>query len=254
MFPSVRSTSTGNTAANGTSHSITLPASIVAGDLILLFCGHDGSGGTITPPTDFVALQANTNNGTLMGHVIFRKVATGSEGGTVVSWTSSNSEQTTEVCFVIQDWSGVVGDILVGTPSTGASAAPNPPLLTAGSAADYLWIASFSHDNGARTISGAPTDYTGAVKSNSTGTGGCGTAAAYRQLNATSSDPDSAWVISVSDDWVANTIAIPPGSGQAPQCQIWNGTSWQSTGIQIWNGTSWRSDCQIWNGTSWINL
>lgn len=206
-FPTVqgRASSVNNTAA--TSHPVTLPAGIQAGELLLIFFSESaGTGATVNAPAGWTKL-VESNNGANNGLAVLYRFADGSEG-TSVTVTTSGSTKSSHLSYRISGASSPV----TSTPATGASTAPNPPqLIPSDGKLPYLWFAVAGWD-GTPTATAYPTNYTNGQQTGTSGgqaTTNCGVAAAERQLTADSEDP-GAFTLSASDDWVAFTIAVPP--------------------------------------------
>jgi len=206
-FPTVAATNT-STGGPGTTHTISLPAGIVSGDLLIIFfttAQYWGKLGTLTDPSGWTRLGTAGDGGGFddAGLTVFYKVATGSEGSTVDVGTTS-SVRSAHISLRI---TGPCGTPQISTFDTG-SGDPNPPSLTpSGGARDYLWIAAGSVKGTSQSVSAYPTNYTGnnLFKDNP---GGEGTNAmvATRQLNATSEDPGTFDV--TNDRKVACTVAV----------------------------------------------
>lgn len=96
---------TTNYSADQTSHVINLPASISAGDLLLLWFTCDGLSGTgISTPSGWTleeSTQVATNSD--LGY-LFSKTATGSEGSTVTVTTTGTSQSSSAIAIRVTDW------------------------------------------------------------------------------------------------------------------------------------------------------
>lgn len=92
-------------SAHQTSHTINLPASITAGDLLLLWFTIDGSAGNgIDTPSGWT-LEESTQvaaNGDL--GCLFSKTATGGEGSTVTVTTTGTSQSSSAIAMRIENW------------------------------------------------------------------------------------------------------------------------------------------------------
>lgn len=199
---------------NGTAAAINkvcnLAGGIVSGNLLILILRSAGAD-THTTPTGWTQLVLNNAaDGSDDTTSIWYRIADGNEGATVTVTA------TTSLKFAAECWRVTEGDTpQVSGTATGASATPDPPSFSpAGGAQDYLWFWIGGWE-GEQTSppAGSPLNYSNPVGANS-GTAGaiasnCRVAGATRQLNAATEDPPS-WTISVSDDWSAWTIAVPP--------------------------------------------
>lgn len=197
-FPTVINTA--NTVSGGSvsSFPLTMPASIVAGRLLLaVACAalNDSATTAMSGWTKVGSAQRTSGFGTL---AVFAKSAAGGDTGTVTGTLALRSATT----YQIDDWSGSIADIQLVVSGTVATL--DPPSLTPGfGALDYLWIAAAR--NGA-AVTGAPTNYGSLL----TAGGGSNPvmASAVRSLNASSEDP-GVFAGSASSP-VTATIAIAP--------------------------------------------
>jgi PKD repeat protein len=91
---------------------------------------------------------------------------------------------------------------------TGSSQNPNPPnLAPSWGAGDTLWFAACGYDQGQRTVTAYPANYTNGQNDRSNNNQGCGVGTAIRQLNAASENPGT-FTLSAAEQWIAATVAI----------------------------------------------
>lgn len=198
-------------AGNVTSHTVTLPANISSGDLLIICFSTDGAP-TITWPSganDAFTEFFNVANGTDNRFAIAYRQANGLEPSTVEVATSG-AERSAHISYRI---TGHIDPATqapeASTGATGVNSAPNPDSLTPTSGAkDYLWLATHGHDRD-RTTDTFPADYAGGISTQGAGAGSAGVAAAERHLNAASENP-GAFTINTPDTWVAATVAVHP--------------------------------------------
>lgn len=198
-FPVVESRSSGATSTtNTTTHSITLPSGIQAGELLLVVFSVDGNP-TCTPSAGWSRLTPAANGSTVQGCILW-KVA---EGGDTLTITTSASEQSSHVSFRI---SGAA--FITGAGANGSSTNSNPPSVSINAGADdFLWIATRSGDSTV-VATVAPSSYSDLQTQAAAGTGGASTNTAERNLNAASEDPGT--FTSASEQWASFTIAVHP--------------------------------------------
>jgi len=193
-----------------TAHYVNMPATVNAGDLLIVLFTNDGNA-TVTTPGGWTELASNAA-GTAVRCSVYYKIAVGDEDGTTVNFVTSASEQAAAQVYRITDWQGTTPPE-ISTAATGTSTAPNPaPLNPAGwDVADTLWLAVAGQDRGDQSGTTAyPASYTdGTSTLSSDGTGSCRTHSARRVLAAASEDPGT-FTIPVSEQWVAFTIAVRP--------------------------------------------
>lgn len=213
-FPSIAgtgATTAGSTAA--TNKACVLPASIAAGNLLILVIRSAGAD-THTTPTDWNDLVKNDGTDASDDVVsIFYRVATGSEG-TSVTVNGTGSVRWAAISWRITDHNSAQAP-QASTVASGTNTTPNPTTCTpTGGAKDYLWLWVGTWE-GEQTSppTGNPTNYSNTLGSD-TGTAGavtanCRVGVASRTNNASSEDAGS-WTISASDDWMAWVIAVHP--------------------------------------------
>lgn len=214
-FPVVQTTAESATVTAGTSHVITLPSGIQAGDLILIVLDKGSTAATVNAHADYTELlDENAGNGL---YIAYRRAVGGESNPTLV--TSANT-RTATIAFRISDAENPATQApQIGTTATGTSLTPDPPSVTpTGGAKDYLWVAfagmaleEADDDTWANT---PPTNFTPSPPLQKS----CGTAgtnlgglilAAYRQANAASQDPGT-FGVDTSAAWRAQTIAVHP--------------------------------------------
>lgn len=224
----------GSTAA--TSHSVVLPATVNAGDLLMIF-GRVAVAGTVAiTGGGWTIVQDSSDGSDDVTFFAWRDtLADGTEDGTSVTVTHGNGKMSAYTKAI-----GGAEDPATQAPehSTVAvanSTTPDPTACTpTGGAKDYYWI-WFGGWEGEQTLSKTvPTNYTGTVDVSS-GTGGVITTntqikVCRRTANASSEDPGSV-TLSVADDWTAWTIAIHPASSTTLAIQ--NSAQAQTTGAVV---------------------
>lgn len=212
-FPAVRSSSSGS-GGNFAAHTITLPASISAGDAIVVMASVDGFPASITLP-GYTAIYNGAGAGDWFRATLFiaAKVADGSEAGTTVDLTLPIAEAAEWIVYAIQDFTGVLSDIEISLPVEGSNVAAYIPTDVTASWGidDNLFLAMASVDDGLATITAFPTDYTsnqitvpGALGTAS----GCQTLSAGTKTAAAASSTVDAFTAAVADDWLGFTIAV----------------------------------------------
>ena len=208
-FSTIASTSQ-NTTAAGTSHVITMPSGIQAGDLLLVFFATDGDN-TITDWGGFTELDQQKDTKDIFGAVGY-KIAVGSDTLTI---TTSVSEPGSHICYRI---TGHECDMLppeICTYIYGTTDAPDSGSLTPSwTQDDTLWISMEANDSNS-VVSAYPTNYTQSQVNQTGGNTECGVGVAGRNLNATSDNP-GAFTLDDAEQWFAWTLAIPPDGATVP--------------------------------------
>lgn len=187
-YPSIRSSATGSDSFD-TTPDVTLPATIGAGDLLLLV-GAISNSTTITAPSGWSTLS---NTGT---YFAFYKTAVGDEDGTSITFTIGATYNSIWIVYSIQDWDSTPA---IGTWTSGI----DPPNLTSGfGVVETLWIA-FARD-AAYNFTAAPSGYSGLINYSI----GAVVGSAYKQSTASSEDPGVFTESGNGFTRYSNTIAI----------------------------------------------
>jgi hypothetical protein len=210
----------------GTSHVVSLPTGISAGDLLLVLINKGSTAATFNALTGWTELlDENLANGNA---VLYRK-ADGTEGATI-TLTSSASTRSAHTSYRI---TGALDPATqapeISAVATGTSTGPDPGTCTpTGGAKDYLWIAFFG-DAGEEAdddtwCNNAPTNYTNLLQKTGgiAGTNLGGIIASAEWTNNAASENPGAFNQDASLAWRAYTIAIhptpdvPPDHGTQP--------------------------------------
>ena len=211
-FPQVAGTATSSRASAALDDPVTLPASVAAGDLIIVFHFSD-SGLTRTFPGSWAEIKDASCAGPACTVGVAYLIASGGE--TSVTVTKSLSERFSAIAVRISavSWHGTTPPE-ISTGATGSSANPNPNAVTASwGSADNLFIAAMAWDDsdGGDAMSAYPTNYTGNQNTgpniSSAGRG----AIASREFAAASDDPGTFTI--PSDQWWAGTVVVRPAAG-----------------------------------------
>lgn len=208
-YPVVLSRTPSNDTS-GTSHSVSL-GTISEGDLYVVLFVQDwvSSEGTESFPAGWTTLSTNNTAGLVRLTMRYRVAVAGDPSSITV--TTGGSQATISRVWRIQ------AGTFTGNPESVAnavgsgaspSASPDPPSLTPSwGAVDALWLVVNGND-GARSTTGfdANLTQTGSATSSNTANG-VGIGYGEREAAISSYDP-TAFTISASDDWLAQTAAI----------------------------------------------
>ena len=209
-FPQVATSATSSRDNSLTDDSVTLPASIAAGDLVMVFHYSD-FGVTRTWPGSWVEIKdTNTADTGGVGASIGIAYLIASGGETEVIVTKSIAERFAAISIRINAWHGTTPPE-VSTGATGVTANPDPDTVTASwGSADNLFIATTCYDTSTNTISVWPyaSNQIAAPLVASAGCGGICTS----EIAAGSSDPGT-FTITASDEWWAGTLVVRPSAG-----------------------------------------
>jgi hypothetical protein len=227
--PAVAATNTTNITSAADPWTVNLPASISAGDLlIVLLRGNNGNAALAggNPPSGWTALvngeSSDASND--VTHVLYRW-ADGGEG-TTLSVDLSSTAKGAAISYRItgaENPATQAPEVSTVAVDTGANADPGTVTPTGGSK-DYLFLVFAGLDGETQTYT-EPTSYSNLLQANS-GTGGTPdtnvrVGAAERQLTASSEDPGAFTNSAPSTGWTAYTIAIHPAAAAATASLIW---------------------------------
>jgi len=205
-FPTVLSITETAFPTITTAHNVAMPATVNAGDLlVVLFANDDDS--TVTTPSGWTLLATSLAS-TVQRLSIYTKTAVGNEDGTTVDFVTSAAEKAAAQVYRATDW----GDIEISTAGTGTSVNPDSPSFNPSGwdVEDTLWLTVESHANG-REVSSYPTDYTDGLRTRSSADEAeAALVASARRENAVASENPGVFTIATSSQWAAFTIAIRP--------------------------------------------
>lgn len=214
-FPQVVRTSTshvGSVEMGSSSHPISLPAGITAGNLLLVFFSCGTANVTISVDTtvsgndwsQFVATSSANHTAT----IFYKADATGSDALTL---NLNSAQRSTAISYEISNFSNTINNycILSYASSTGLSANMNPPSLSSNmSTSDLLWIVFGSTDDDI-IASAAPTYFSNLLTVSGESEGAsCSSATREINMGATSYDPGPFTTNSAS--WITYTVIVYP--------------------------------------------
>lgn len=209
-FPQVTSsTNSLDDAANSTTQTVSLPAVVNPGDLLIAGCATDGSTTHAWPGAGAWNSIFDETQGTVSLSIAWRAADGTEDGGTVDITTGS--QRSAGFSYAI---SGAADPAIdppeVSSVATGASTSPAPNAVTASwGSDDNLFIVVHGSDRDV-TTTGFPTNYT-ANQENTAGGGAnsAGTAAASREL-ASASDASPGNFTIGNEGWVACSVVVKP--------------------------------------------
>lgn len=194
-FPTVVNSATSSATTDPI--SVTMPASLVAGRLLLLFIGSNQgeAGNTLSGWTNLGNVASSPTGTTIYA---FAKVATGSD---TASYSGGGTPSRCAIVYQIDNWWGDLTKV-TGAVSANNLATLDPPNLAVPSADDYLWVTAAVSLG---SVTGAPTNYSNFLsKVQSPTTLG----SAQRTLNASSENPGVFAGTATSPEAV--TVAVGP--------------------------------------------
>jgi len=194
-----------------TDHNVDMPATVNAGDLLLVLFTNDGDE-TVTTPAGW-SLLASARSGPQVRLSVYYKIAAGTEGGTTVNFVTSANQQAAAQVYRITDWQGTTPPE-ISAAATATSTAPDPAFLDPAGwgVSNTLWLAVAGQDRGDQSGTLAyPIGYTEGISTLSSDTNlSCRTHSARRVLLTATSENPGPFTIPVTEQWVAFTIAVRP--------------------------------------------
>lgn len=211
-FPTITNSAVTAAATGTTNVTMTMPASIAAGRLLLSFIG--GAAFTTMAASGWTSSFRFSSGG--LSVTVLSKIAAGSDTMTL---TRSISSTVTARTYQIDAWSGNLADLSAAGPS-GTTVTDPPSLTPPGGAADYLWFAGlFTTTASSQVATAAPTNYTNLLTETNDSRA---LNHANRSLNAATEDPGTFTDAAPTTNNVAFTLAVapvPPPSGGASLLQ-----------------------------------
>lgn len=198
-----------------TTHTINLPASIAAGDLLILILSKGSVAATINAHADWTELL---DENLAIGFYIAYRWATGSEGATTTLTSSANTRSATLAYRISGAADPATQPPQIATTATGSSTTPNSDNISpTGGAKDYLFISTFGRGGEEADddtwVTAAPSGYSNLLQKAcgvaGTNLGGM-VAAAERAANTASENPLT--FTAATGSWRAQTIAIHPAA------------------------------------------
>ena len=192
-----------------TDHNVDMPATVDAGDLLIVLFTNDENT-TVNTPTGWSLMTSDTN-GPHVRLSVYYSIAAGTEGGTTVNFVTTSAEEAAAQVYRIANWHGTTPPE-ISTAATGTNTTPDPSSLDPAGwdVADTLWIAVAGQDRGEQGTPTYPASYTDGISTlSSSGNGRCQIHSARRVLAAALEDP-GAFTVPVSEQWIAFTIAVRP--------------------------------------------
>lgn len=202
-----------NVSTAATPWTVTLPAGVAAGDLLIAF--FRGSTNTITSFTGWTQLALDSSDATDDQTGVYWRASDGADPVSI-AWTAN-----TKGAVITWRITGAadpavrapeISAVAVGT-TVANTCQPNTVTPTGGSK-DYLFLVCGGEDGEVGAFTGAPTNYVNLQAANS-GTGGAAASnvlmgGASRQLTAASASPGAFTHGAATTGWTAFAVAVHP--------------------------------------------
>jgi len=218
MTPDVSSIITQNFTTDVTTHNVTMPATVDAGDLLIVLFSNDGSA-TVTDPDGagaWTQISTQVDSGNNIRGSVWAIDAAGTEDGTNVNFQTSATERATSQVYRIPAslWEGNIASVAAASVDNGSGTAPNPPNFDPAGwgTENTLWIA-YAATSSHTSITSYPTNYTNGTFNISNAGGGnaeASTFSARRAIRAAAEDPGAFTLGGGNAPGVSFTIAVRP--------------------------------------------
>ena len=209
-FPSVPDRTSSEHGTAVTSHTVNLPAGIVAGNLLIVqfACA---SNPVVTWPAGWTtAINDGADVSSTSRTEIHYRFADGTEGAAITITTDSARTSVHRSWRITGAHDSTPPE---GAAATGFTSTPNPPNLdtTAWDLEDALWLALMLTP-GNISPTGYPLDYTNTFHERTPG--GPMLACGERSLNVSAENP-AGFALSTTENWRAITVAVRPSSADS---------------------------------------
>lgn len=244
----VRARNQGSQTTDSTTHAITLPASIVVGELLLVAFACDTATTVVSTTSPGWAILADIPQGTSTNHtgVVLWKIAAASNTLTV---NTSTAEQSTHISIAITNG---------GTPEEtdangGSNTVTTPAAITpTGGTADYLCVlCTFSDSSAAVTQTfGTAAGFANSTTQQASTTGSAATNTQERTYTATATWTPGTVSLATAEQWVSVTVAVPFQGAGGPSTYVKAGTAARSGapgGAKTVGGTTYTAPGTVFN-------
>jgi hypothetical protein len=197
--------------------TVNMPTDIDAGDLLIAYIAADANDTVAAGGGEGWTSIQDTSNASAVRLKIFAKIAAGSDALTLT--LGATGDTATHVHRITNHGvTNVATDITLGTAATGTSAAPDPPTVTPGSSKTWLVIACNASDDDDNVIGlgYVPTGYVPLAQTESASSVDSAQIQVACDVQTTGSAINpGAFALLASEEWVAQTLLIPPVSAGA---------------------------------------
>ena len=207
VTPTIESRATSAETTDPTSHTVTMPAGVVSGDLIIVGFATDGNP-SVTWPEGWTSFFNKSEGAQARLEVGWRK-ADGTEGASITVETDAGQDSAHSSYRIsgakdptVDPPEASVGASAVNPTPDPANLAPSTGLLP------YMWLV-FQGSAGTKTTAAYPASYINGQTVTGNDSDGCGIGSAERALEASSENPGT-FTLSGAENWAAATVAIIP--------------------------------------------
>lgn len=225
-FPQTSAPAESSFSSASTTHNVSMPATVNAGDLLLVNMCLEASSSApnVTTPSGWTQLWHTSSVGTsvITRYAGYAKAADGGEGGGTVNFATNVACTAAAQCYRVTNWYGSLAGVETGTLDSGGGTTPDPPSLTASwGSEDNLWFALSGAADDDQNYTSAPANYTGLVST--LGGGGtnasCEVGSARRELASATENPGT-FTLQSTESWATQTIVVRPAAASLPQSRL----------------------------------
>jgi hypothetical protein len=200
--PVVEATNISNNDPATNSHSVSLPAGLVSGDLLIVAFNFASISGSVTTPAGWTLVSESTSS---FLRKIFSRVSDGLEGGTL-SVSSSAAARSAHNSYRISNYTGTGPEAAINE-----GGADPPSLNPSWGSLPTLFIPVVMSAASDWNITAPPANYSNllqAKNSSSSATSRCGVGSARRTLTADSDDPGTFTLTGAFNGPISFTLAV----------------------------------------------
>lgn len=203
----------GGTSCVSPGVALNMPSGITAGNLLLAICTNDNPGVTNMSISGWTQLfQTAYPSTTAIKHAVFAKYAVGGDTATLIGADQDYAAVTVRITGHGVRSGYLATDIKIGTTASGSDTLPNPPSLDTGVSRPWLWVECFGADDDDDTADYDSTEFSQVAQVQSANsTTSCLTAVGYKEYSGQTLNPTTMLMADI-EEWLANTIAIPPAA------------------------------------------
>lgn len=222
--------STGDDARGGgtfTSHNVNMPATVDAGDLLLIVGMYEADPGTVSLTGWTLISGASASDSTSTYGRILYKVADGTEDGTTAQVATTNSVFASHISFRVKNFDSATAPEGAGVGCDCLTTTDPPSLTPSWGSGNTLWLAFTVREGTPGSLSSGPSGYSDASAFIGTN---AGLAYAYKQVNAASENP-GVFTWSAGAHSVSMTVGVKAGSVVFDQAWKIDGTTKNLIGV-----------------------
>ena len=196
---------------SSTSHNVSMPAAMNAGDLLIALIANDGNPALTTPNGWTFLFGWDSWSGATSKFSAYAKRADGTEAGTTVDFPTALAVKGAAQVYRITGWNqtGLLTDVIEFSLTGSVDANPDPPALdpTRWDVEKTLWIAAYGAD-GDDNATAYPANYLGGAYTESDRSATSTSLASAYRIRASAAEDPAPFTIAASSFWISCVIAV----------------------------------------------